>query len=355
MKKLFLLCLTGLIISNSSFARILRVGFFGPPVIGVDYFTLQAAHNAANPGDTVMMMPASKMSANISKRLVVIGPGYFLTQNTGLQANSATVDSTVNLGGMNITDAAASGSIFMGCIFTNSGINISGANVANILFSRCWFNNTPGNLPCIQLSQNITNFIFQQCAFKGRGITNQELFTATNISFVNCMFYTIDNSGDNIIGINLAGNLPHSGLIQNCIFSQGTNSSLHGNLNGTWAINNCIANTGNNFLAGAGINYQNNLGTGTQFPAGNGNQQNIPWANIFTLTGSTDNRYTLKAGSPAFGAGVNGVDAGIFGGATPYKLSGIPRIPTIYALTSPEGNTPTVNTIQINISTRSNN
>jgi hypothetical protein len=125
---------------------------------------------------------------------------------------------------------------------------------------------------------------------------------------------------------------------------------------GTWAFNNNISNLNNPYyFHGAGITYQNNIGTGTEFPAGNGNLQNQNWANIFTLTGSMDGQYALKAGSPAIGAGIGGANCGIFGGNTPYRLSGIPSVPTIYAITSPQGSTPTVNTVQINLSTRSNN
>jgi hypothetical protein len=51
---------------------------------------------------------------------------------------------------------------------------------------------------------------------------------------------------------------------------------------------------------------------------------------LFMLTGNEDAKYILKEGSPAKGAGVNGVDCGIFGGDEPYVLSGIPPIPTIY-------------------------
>jgi len=45
--------------------------------------------------------------------------------------------------------------------------------------------------------------------------------------------------------------------------------------------------------------------------------------------------FKLKAGSPALGAGYgstaqNPVDAGMYGGSTPYVLSGIPAIPSIY-------------------------
>jgi len=54
-----------------------------------------------------------------------------------------------------------------------------------------------------------------------------------------------------------------------------------------------------------------------------------------TLGYSDDERYKLKAGSPAIGAGVSGVDCGAFGGVTPYVLSGLPPFPRIYEATIP--------------------
>ena len=52
---------------------------------------------------------------------------------------------------------------------------------------------------------------------------------------------------------------------------------------------------------------------------------------VFKYTGSTDGRYKLKAGSPAIGYGVGGVDCGIYGGPEPYVLSGMPTVPASLA------------------------
>ena len=67
----------------------------------------------------------------------------------------------------------------------------------------------------------------------------------------------------------------------------------------------------------------------------NGNQYNVNMANVFvdyndTQGYSTDGKWQLKTGSPAIGAGINGVDCGVFGGVNPYVLSGIPALPHIY-------------------------
>ena len=50
-------------------------------------------------------------------------------------------------------------------------------------------------------------------------------------------------------------------------------------------------------------------------------------------------RYSLAPNSPAIGAGYNGVDCGIFGGPTPYELSGLPSRPWIYELMAPPATT----------------
>ena len=54
-----------------------------------------------------------------------------------------------------------------------------------------------------------------------------------------------------------------------------------------------------------------------------------------SLGKSDDAKWMLKAGSPAIGAGVSGVDCGAFGGVTPYVLSGVPNLPHIYEAAIP--------------------
>jgi hypothetical protein len=72
------------------------------------------------------------------------------------------------------------------------------------------------------------------------------------------------------------------------------------------------------------------------------------------LTGhTTDSQYQLKAGSPAIGAGLSGEDCGMFGGNTPYRLSGLPNIPSVYFLGAPT--TSNGNTLPVTISVKTNN
>ena len=343
MKKFFLLIVAVLFIYSLSFATIRRVGFFGPAVSGVDYADLQQAHDAASAGDTIMMMPGSSVNATLSKGLIIIGPGYFLDPanvsnpgNAGLQTNT---NSTATGGGITF-NAGSSNTQIIGCAFDRLNFNI--ASLTNILIKRCWVGLT-AFVP-ITFSQSCSNITFQQCYLNGTYLLSSTGSPiVTNCAFLNCVFNP---------QIFVYTPFSISGLINNCVFVTGNDIALG---TGAWQVSNCISQVA---FSGTNILYNNNIGTSTQFPAGNGSQQNKPWNTIFTLTGSRDGQYALKAGSPAIGAGINGAsttDCGIFGGATPYRLSGIPSVPTIYALSSPQGTIPAGNTVQINLSTRSNN
>jgi len=74
-------------------------------------------------------------------------------------------------------------------------------------------------------------------------------------------------------------------------------------------------------------------------------------ATVFVGEGSTDGQWQILEGGPADGTGTFGTDIGMFGGNTPYILSGIPKLPTIYEFTSPS-NVSDVLPIQVKIKSR---
>jgi hypothetical protein len=129
-------------------------------------------------------------------------------------------------------------------------------------------------------------------------------------------------------------------------------------LSNTYITNNYLGNFSFS-LTFVNCTVKYNISPNNNLPAGNGNQVNVPMTNVFTSTGSSDARYQLKAGSPAIAAGepINGVtpDIGPFGTPDPYRLSGIPPIPTIYALSVPTSVPSSATTMTITVSTRSNN
>ncbi|WP_315823466.1 hypothetical protein [Paraflavitalea speifideaquila] len=114
---LALLCL--LLNSQQSLAKIWRVN--NNPGVAADFTDLQSAHNGAAGGDTLHIegSPNSYGGATFNKKLIVLGPGYFLDEYPNSQAllHSGKVGGvTYNMG--------SEGSVIMGIDFLGSGIVI---------------------------------------------------------------------------------------------------------------------------------------------------------------------------------------------------------------------------------------
>lgn len=300
--------------------------------VSADFSQLQAAVNnaAVNNNDTIYIEGSATIYGNINlaKRLVIIGTGYFLSENPGLQAsvNDSWVTSLT-------LDSLSSGSQFYGIranqVFLNS-------NADNIRFSRCNLSLSPNNsFPNSKLS----DWVINKCYINSFNL-NSAAYVFENLQVTNCILNSNFAIASNINAL----------IRNNTIFSSCTVSNAY------------VAN--NIFVGGATLNFTNctvkyNISQTNNLPGSNNNQVNIPQANLFILSGSSDGRFQLRAGSPAIGAGepVSGVtpDCGAFGTADPYRLSGIPPIPSIYALTVPASIPSSATSITVTVSTRSNN
>jgi len=91
MKNIKLYLIIFILISNSSVTMaqtLRRAGFTATTakLANVDFPTLQAAHDAASPGDTIQIYPGTTpiyYSATFTKRIILIGAGYlYNTYNT---------------------------------------------------------------------------------------------------------------------------------------------------------------------------------------------------------------------------------------------------------------------------------
>ena len=365
MKKFLLPFAAFIMCTTFAHSTIRRIGFFLSPVTNVDYPSLQAAHDASNAGDTILVLPLASVNGNISKPLVLIGPGYFLDStntnyvgNGSLQANTASNE----YGGATLTFlAGSSGTVLQG--LTLNLINFNDNNLSNnILIERC---DIKGNN---FFNTNAGNITYQQCVIENYISTNgpsTPAFTVANLSFLNCLFN--NNIGYASLQINFTqSNYTVNGTMANCVVvSPGTviNTSA-----GAWLVTNSVFNSGVQvFFVGYSTNVSNiifidNISLNSEYPFDNtgSNSGNLvsSFAKVFKLSGSYDGQWALAAGSPAIGTGQNGAastDIGIFGGQTPYVLSGIPPIPTIYTISSPDGVLGSGTTYTINLSTRSNN
>lgn len=314
---------------QSASAKIWRVN--NNPSIVADFTTLQAAHDGAASGDTLHLeaSPTSYGNLTLTKKLIILGTGYYLDENPNTQAiaQSSKVGSfTINPG--------SNGSVIMGLDFMGSAMGISSHDIVIRRNKFCsphsgvhdfntptitlgYVNNTSAPVSNIVISENYGVVIKVNYASSGLLITN------------NYIAYG-GSAADNTTGVCLELHADVVALIQNNIFRRGkiiaNNSSFSNNI------------MVNGFLSGTGNLLSHNLANADQFGTTNGNQANVVMTSVFVGAGtgiSSDGQWKLKAGSPALGAGYGStagapVDCGMFGGNTPYVLAGQPSMPAIY-------------------------
>jgi len=341
MKYSFLLLLF-VITALSSNAKIWRINNI--PGTNTDFVSCADAVNssAVVNGDTLYVegSPNNYGGFGLNKRLVIIGTGYFISganANTGLQANPY----SSNFGGQAIFfDSTCSGSVIMGLdnisMVIGPGI---GSATDNFTVTRCYLTNISQYYGYTANSAmegwKINKCYINNLSLSPLVIKNWEI---TNNIFTNTLDAANPANLNNLVRNNVfrGGILLYSGYFANNIITGTTFSTVN-------------------------VTIKNNISTGTNLPAGNGNINSALDADLFQglTSNSFDGQWRLKPGSPAIGAGetIAGVtpDCGPFGTADPYKLSGIPSVPTIYSLTVPVSVPSNATTMPITISTRSNN
>ena len=283
--------------------------------ISANFTSFTAAQNAAAPNDTLYFEGSSVSYGNIvlTKPLTLIGPGYFLNENPQTQANKV----TAKFGTIGFNTGSA-GSTISGLDISNTvTINVSSINVVHCYLKAIILNSNSSAISPILINGC---YIYDDITSSGSQLISNVIVSS------NLIEGSINGS------ISLGQNV--SGVISNCVLKEDLkvwNFTCSNNI-----LTCCTVNQNNNV-------FFNNIGSGTQFPAGNGNQQNINMTDVFVgSTGnSTDGQYQLKPGSPAIGAGNDGTDCGLFGGITPYVLSGLPAIPAIYEINMPSAGTST--------------
>ncbi len=292
--------------------------------VTADFTSAQQANDAASVvNDDTVHFESSINSygfLTLNKRLVLIGLGHFLTINLNLQATSINSfldninivsgggGSTIMVSFNDITLSTVNDVVIQRCNITNS-ININASS--NVIVKNCFIGN----------SININS-----------GVNTQVLNSIVK-SFVHVAPAASAVLTNNVLAVNSYGSIPTicNTTYRNNIF-----------LNMVTVVNysNCV--------------LENNIANNAQFAATNGNQINVDMTTVFInpATG-LDKDLQLKVGSPAIAAGVGGINCGAFGGITPYKLSLIPPVPSIYKLVGPPAAVGA--SMNVTISTRSNN
>lgn len=318
----------GIMISTTVYSAKYRVNT--NPSINANFSSLQDAINSSsvNAGDTLYCENGSFFGdITLDKRLVIIGPGYFLSQNDSTHAYpSPAIINTLQFAdgcdGSTITGMKIIGSCVIGTTTNDTIKNISiiRSSIKNIIS----YTNS-NSLENIVIRQN---FIYEDI---------YNFITSTKSIFIQ----------NNII-LGKISITPLSGEISNnTIISEKANTYVL-EVRNTQIFNNIIINTSvSTYVATRAISsgplllsynnsISNNVVSDAAYADWGSNYFNATLAATVTYTGSPDAKYTLKAGSPAIAYGHNGNDCGAFGGSYPYVLSGLPYlIPHIYEATVP--------------------
>ncbi|NHE56775.1 hypothetical protein [Cyclobacterium plantarum] len=275
------------------------------------------------PGDTIHLegSPVRYNNFTCTKRLIIIGPGYFLTENpeTQARAEEATIPSIR-------FNPGSEGSLVMGVVFdytSSSGIFVA---TNNITIQRCYMRGG------VTITDQTGIRVFQNYMLGDvGGYTSSTVFSdvvVRNNLFIGGTFNTRSGSFS---------------ICENNIFT-GNNITI----SAASFRNNIITNANATVTITSG-SLQNNLAAGGQLGNENGNMA-IDANSVFVEAGSTDGQYQLAQNSPARAAGFDGVDAGAFGGGSGYRLSGLPPIPLVYDLrVDDSGNLETGVGIQIKV------
>ena len=314
MKKVFFLLASLCTVGSSLLANTFRVNnrLQTDPAQKL-YNTLLEAHNDAlvQPGDTLVIEGSTLVHPDLimTKRLVLIGPGFLLTENPATQYNpSPAVVSRITI------KPSAAGTVLMGLTFSASqSIHAPLIEASNVIIMRCFIPNTlylTGTVDNVQIIQNY----FSQGAVANQSSIDRFTNVSLRNNFIGRQVYI--TSSDNYQRL--------FSTVENNIFMNGALLTASSFRNNIIPSTSALITITSSFI-------QNNLSLGSQLPAGNGNQTyNASQLFVGEEGNSPDGQYRIKNDSPYLTAGYNNTQPGIFGGSQPYILSGMLSIPSIY-------------------------
>ncbi|MFM7858456.1 MAG: hypothetical protein ACKO96_42680, partial [Flammeovirgaceae bacterium] len=196
----FSLSILAVIIASTGWSQtIRRVNNTGIPLGTNMYETLQAAHNAAAAGDIIYIdgSGANYAGATITKRLTIIGPGYFLGENYNQLADLRPADfDRADI----IFAAGSSGSSIIGCTDVYVYVRVSNSTIERNRSITVYFDNTaPINSVLIAKNYSVVPYRL--------GSNSTFNVTITN----NLVTYTSGLSNSNVSG-NFSNNVIAAGV-----------------------------------------------------------------------------------------------------------------------------------------------
>lgn len=256
-------------------------------------------------GDTLYLDPGCLLTStqNVTKRVTIIGTGYFLEAAIYMPAN---IQGTLYLKAQ-------------GCKI--EGTNITGTtyvSASNVTIERCC---TKDIMPSGTALYAVIRQCFVNDAHVGPKNTKNAGWNYWTVE--NCIIHhnaaygcisdlsnaTIRNNylREGYAKTNTINRCDHCMISNNIMFNTGSTGQ-----NYYEPVNSILKN--NVFSRSADTNYPDNV-----FLDGKAVEQDL-----FALEGTNDQRYTLKEDSPAKGAATDGGDCGPYGGLYPYIPSGYP-------------------------------
>lgn len=276
-----------------------------------DFNDIKAAHDNEQvlAGDTLLVEGSQNYysSFDCSKKLTIIGPGYFLSSNY----KSADV-LPAKLDYIRFSEGSE-GSSLIGLTFNYDSRSAVTIFVDNINIERCYARSY------IYLHR-VENIRIINCYVKGVNDFDDNDGWNSPISKFNNV-YVNNNIMTESVEVN---DLCHFLSYQNNILL-GTSYTFN-----AYHFRNNIVISGDATMNINSAYIENNIGTNNVFGEGNLNVTDINA--LFVGGESPDAKYQLATSSEAIGAGYEGGDCGIFGGDDPYVISGLPPLPIITEL-----------------------
>lgn len=296
------------------------------PGSNAQFDNIQAAHDAASPGDTILVGGSATQYnlVSVSKKIVIIGPGFKPNNNDNLVANISFVS---------LASSNAEGSVFIG--FKSNGI-------------------TNGTAPLIDVDF-IYIFGCELGSIDGR-------LRAKNWTIENTISGAIDGLENSTLRNSFPGvvrNLKTSGIIS-CVFFTGSSNGENLLFSNNIFFNSNQISTNNSTFNNNLFTRQDPVVTSPNLPVSNSFSNNLfgtdpKFVNTAFSTGfSFQNDYNLQPDSPAIGAGTDGRDLGVYGGQG-FSNTGEPPLPIVTDLLIKNSTLDQNGQLQVEIKGRANN
>jgi hypothetical protein len=280
---------------------------------GANYQSMTDAINAAQEGDTVLVTGSELVYANITinkNHITVIGPGYFLDENTGFQANTY----PAKVGQVTFSASARESSV-QG-LYITKGVSMSGKQC---ILERNYVSGSTAGGGGLRVEGNQDSCIIRQ-----NYINTTSSFTTLSGGTNTVFIYNNYIKASTMTVVADAGEI-YNNVISNNVSIENITYNNNIQMSGSFSTPNVIP--------------YNNMGHSTQYGTNNGNQSNVDMGTVFTSDSmSNDDQYKLNPDGPAVGAGFAGVDCGMYDDTFGFKYipSGIPAIPSIYEFSADE-------------------